>query len=100
MFEIAKQLLIHKTLKLENGKINLFCHPVFLTPVSFFNNYVKKSDNAKELYYAAKEEGIKWFNEMEQRYGNLNHEKTLTWGCKTLSMAGLGTAKLVSLDVK
>jgi predicted hydrocarbon binding protein len=94
MFRTVTDLMLHKQLKFEPGKISIFGRPSFLIPSDSFVNLQKKIEeiNMEDwIYQAGKEAGVAWFSEMNKSY-NLKGRDVITWGSNIVTLAGWGEA--------
>lgn len=96
MFKTFSELLLHKKLVFEEGRISLFNIPMGIIPIHFMV-YIQKElekNNLKNLvYYAAKDNGAAWFESMDKNYG-LKIKDINKWGPDLISLAGWGKVKV------
>ncbi len=102
MFELFADLVAHRRLKFEEGKIELLGQGVAIVPLDYLITLQKTleatgSDN--QLYSVAKEMGYRWFKNMYD-YFKIKPEDVTKWGVNVLSLAGWGETISVSVDIK
>ncbi|MFH1752013.1 MAG: hypothetical protein ABH821_03705 [archaeon] len=102
MFDIAVRLLLHRNMKLEKGKILLFNQPCALIPTPLIVDLLKSFGvkKEKEIYYAAKKEGYRWFKDMNKQFGRLNKDQVISWGPRLITLAGMGEVVPIVVDHK
>ncbi|MFH1752012.1 MAG: hypothetical protein ABH821_03700 [archaeon] len=100
MFNVTTKLLLHKHLQLEKGRVMLFNQRSMMVPTAMITNLVKEfeDDYAIEIYQVCREEGIKWYKNMEKNFGKMSVKKNLDWGTKIITLAGWGEMEIVNVD--
>ncbi|MBT4192671.1 MAG: hypothetical protein HOE11_05160 [Candidatus Diapherotrites archaeon] len=91
---MVTDLMLHKQLKFESGKISIFGRPSFMLPSDSFVGLQKKLEgkNLEQwIYQAGKEAGESWFKEMNRAY-NLKGKDVIKWGSNIVTLAGWGEA--------
>ena len=91
---MVTDLMLHKQLKFESGKISIFGRPSFMFPSDSFVSLQKKLEGKNLehwIYQAGKDAGKSWFQEMHQAY-NLKGKDVIKWGSNIVTLAGWGEA--------
>lgn len=100
MFAILTELLMHNQIKFEKGSITIFGRPSSLLPTDSFVNLQKQLEKAgheNSIYYASKESGRLWFEEMNRTY-SLKGKDVIMWGSNIVTLAGWGEAVITKRD--
>jgi predicted hydrocarbon binding protein len=102
MFELFTDLIAHRRLKFDEGKIELLGQSVTMIPLDYLVTLQKgleKQNNSNVLYFSSKEMGYRWFKNM-YNYFKIRPEDVTRWGVNTLSIAGWGKMLSVDVDLK
>ena len=94
MLKVLTELLLHKQVSFEKGKITPFGRPSSLLPTDSFVNIQKELEHLgaeNVIYSAAKKSGEYWFEEMNKAY-SLKGQDVIDWGSKIVTLAGWGEA--------
>ncbi len=102
MFEIVTELLLHRQIKFEKGKIEMFGRPTSLLPTDSFVNILKeleKMNKENVIYFAGKKSGELWFKDMGRAF-KLGRKDVIKWGSDIVTLAGWGEAIITERDDK
>jgi predicted hydrocarbon binding protein len=94
MFKIVADLLLHRQIVFEKGKISLFDRSASLLPTDSFvsiQSDLEKLGKENIIYYAGKESGKIWFKEMHKEY-SLKGQDVIKIGSDIVTLAGWGEA--------
>lgn len=100
MFGVVANLLLHKQLAFEKGKISLFEQPIVIMPVeefSFMQEFLEQNGLENLIYYSAKHTGVHWLKKMVPKY-KMKETDLIEWGCNILTLSGWGDLSLVKRD--
>jgi len=98
MFKILADLIMHKQVKFEKGKISIFGRPSSLLPTDAFMGIQKELESLGAeniIYFSAKKAGKNWFKEMGKSYP-LKGQDVIVWGSNIVTLAGWGEAVIKS----
>jgi len=100
MYQTILDLLLHKQIQFEKGKIYLFQQTILISPLEY-NYFLLKTLESKSLeniiYYSTKETGMKWLEDMIPRY-NMDMLQLIKWGNEILSLSGWGILELKDIN--
>jgi predicted hydrocarbon binding protein len=101
MFKLVTQLLLHKQLKFEKGRISLLNENVAIAPITTYVGILKNLEGTKQenaLYLGAKETGVSWNKKMQNIYKTKTVDEIFEWGMKIVTMSGWGDFKVIKYD--
>ena len=102
MFGVVADLLLHKQLKLEKGRVTLFNIRGSMLPLSVYVNaqrILEKEGMENALYYGAKETGRLWNENMQKQYKAKTPTQIFEWGNKVMNLAGFGEFRVHKEDL-
>lgn len=94
MFGIVSQLLLHKQLTFEKGRIQIFGRYSSLLPSDSFVNIQKELEKINKenlIYFSGKESGKFWFIGMNKAF-KIKEREVIKWGSDIVTLAGWGEA--------
>jgi predicted hydrocarbon binding protein len=100
MFKVVTELLLHRQLRFDEGRIFIFGRPSSLLPSDSFVNILKELEKRgleNIIYFAGKESGKLWFKEMYKVY-RLTEKDVIKWGSNIVTLAGWGEAVIKKRD--
>ncbi len=102
MFDLFTDLIAHRRIKFEEGKIELLGQGVSLIPLDYMvtlQKELEKEGKDNTLYFVSKEMGYRWFKNMYD-YFKIKPEDVTRWGVNILALAGWGKMVKVDVDLK
>lgn len=92
MLKTVTNLMLHRQLVFEEGRMSLFKLPISMVAPDFIVNLQKeleKTNSENLIYFSAKSFGKNWFKSMDGSYG-LKIKDIMKWGPDIISLAGWG----------
>jgi predicted hydrocarbon binding protein len=102
LFGIISDLILHKRLKFENGRVDLIGKPVAMFPLEYITTLQKDLEEKgldNQIYLSAKKMGYDWFKHMYD-YFKIKPEDVTKWGINILSVAGWGKTEISKMDTQ
>ena len=103
MFEVVTNLLMHKQITFEKGKLTIFNQPCSIAPTDIFfqiQKELEKNNDLNIIYYAAKQSGFKWFRTMSVAYKLTKKTDVLKWGMSLMELAGFGVSSYLKQQLE
>jgi len=100
MFKFVADLLFHKQLAFEEGRISLLGRPICMFPADSFAGLIKELEAQNlqnKLYYSYRGLGVTWTDTMAKNYRMTNGLDVIKWDSDIIALAGQGTVELVSM---
>jgi len=100
MFKLLSDLMIHKQLRYEEGRIQLLDQRVCMFPLDMLSQLQKELENEDSgnlVYYMAKKTGVTWFKNLYSSF-KIKRVDVIKWGFNVISLAGWGIPNIVKMD--
>ncbi len=101
LLDTIANLLLHKQLRFDDGKIVLLDQRVAMLPlynVVELQKQLERLNLQNSLYFANKKFGKDWTGKIYASY-KMNENQIFQWGINSVTLAGWGSVKLVDRDV-
>ena len=92
MLKLVSELMLHRQLNFEEGRMTLLNRPISIIPSDFIvelQKELEKKHLENVIYFAAKIVGERWFRSMDSTY-NIKTRDVMKWGPAIIGLAGWG----------